>query len=99
MGLFGWDLPPGCTASMLPGNQPVGPCEVCGLDPESVGDVGCICPECLVCGGVGSPECYENHGLTRSPEQIENRARVDAEVKAEVEAENAYWAQYKENEE
>lgn len=96
MGIFGWDLPPGVTSSMLPGNEPVGPCDVCGFDPEGWGEPsGCICPECPECGDVGSLECYEKHGLERNAAQIENRTRVDEEIKAAVEAENAYWEQYK----
>ncbi len=31
------------------------PCDVCGLDP-----CYCCCPDCPVCEGVATPECYKN---------------------------------------
>jgi hypothetical protein len=74
---------------MLPGNEPTGPCEVCGGDPEALIDApnGCMCPECTECGAYGDPECYEKHGLERTAGQIANRAEVDRQIAAEQEAE------------
>ena len=66
MGIFGWDYPPGCSGT--PFDDPRF-CDVCGKDAESSRD-GCICHECPECGEVGRPECYEEHGMTRTPEQI-----------------------------
>ncbi len=42
------------------------PCAVCGLDPYGDFPEGksCNCSECLVCGGVGDPRCFAEHGLT-----------------------------------
>jgi hypothetical protein len=70
MGLFGWDLPPG--ASMNDIDPLEGPCEVCGTDPAN-----CNCPECPTCGEWGNPDCYVNHGLTRTQAQIDSRAAYD----------------------
>lgn len=70
-GIFGWSLPPG--VSMRDIDPDPGPCQVCGRDPS--GD--CLCPECPTCGVFGDPECYEKHGLVRTPEQIESRKLYD----------------------
>jgi hypothetical protein len=68
MGIFGWSYPPGCSGT--PFDEASGPCDVCGLDPESPPDRGgCICPECPVCGSTGDPSCYPAHGLRRTAEQ------------------------------
>lgn len=104
MSLFGWSLPPGC--GRLPGEEPVGPCSVCGGDPESDTDKGgCICPECPECGSFGDPTCYadstpeqlrgyqpkEHHGLRRTPEQIELRRLTDEQIAKDQVAEAAAW--------
>jgi hypothetical protein len=76
---FGWDLPPGVTSRMI--DEAAGiydQCEVCGLE---VGD--CICPECPECGEVGNPDCYENHGLVRTPEQQQSHAATREHEKNE----------------
>ena len=83
MGIFGWSLPPGC--SMRDIDPPEGPCAVCG---KSVDD--CICPECPECGGVGDATCYEQHGLTRTPEQIASRSAAEAAWKADAEVEASF---------
>ena len=75
MGMFGWNLPAGCTT--LPGEEPDPPCEVCGKDIDY-----CICPECPECGERGNPVCYEHHGMTRSEEQIESMQEAEAAWKA-----------------
>ena len=68
MGIFGWDLPPGC--SMRDIDRAVGAgeiCEVCGNKVEK-----CICPECPECSDVGNPDCYDvqsGHGLEKSKDQ------------------------------
>lgn len=56
--MSGFNLPPGCSVSDLPGNGPDQPCEVCGGWPEG-GEPACICPECPYCGDYGNPACYE----------------------------------------
>lgn len=73
MGIFGWDLPPGCSYNDLPGNQPDPPCDICGNDFDS-----CICPTCPVCEGIGDLYCYEAHGLVRTEEQILSLAYAEA---------------------
>lgn len=40
------------------------PCDVCGKPTDS-----CICPQCPTCGEYGSLNCYNSHGLIRTPEQ------------------------------
>jgi len=84
MGIFGWSYPPGCHS--VPGDEDDGPCLVCGQSEED-----CICPECPECGSVGSPECYEKHGMVRTEEQVrllnEAEARWAADAKAEAEGE------------
>lgn len=68
------------------------PCEVCGEFEDN-----CICPECPVCGNVGYPGCYRDHGkrnLKRSEIQkfyLECNQREWAE---EARLENFYWDQY-----
>jgi hypothetical protein len=64
MGIFGWDLPPGVTTSMLPGNQ-IAYCDVCGKI-----DDACVCPECSTCSSIGDPVCYKEHGLKLNREQV-----------------------------
>lgn len=60
-------------------------CAVCGLDVDN-----CICPECPVCGVIGCPMCYEDHGMFRSNAQIESLEKVNAYLKAEAKAEIDY---------
>lgn len=67
--LFGWSLPPG--VSHLPGDEDV-ICDVC----KQV-DTVCSCPECSVCGDVGNPVCYHEHGLKMTKEQWLGRARAE----------------------
>jgi hypothetical protein len=74
MGIFGWDLPPGCSHRDIEeacggGN----PCEVCGEFEDD-----CICPECPECNSVGDPLCYKQHGLKRSENQIISLAWSEA---------------------
>jgi hypothetical protein len=76
MSLFGWSLPPGCHT--LPGEEEY-PCEVCNGFPES----DCICPECPECGGYGDPDCYKNHGLVKTPEQIQQFTEREKEWEEE----------------
>jgi len=53
------------------------PCSCCG---KAIDD--CICPECPVCEEYGNPECYKEHGLKYSAEQVEGmKALEDAEWK------------------
>ena len=54
-----------------------GPCQCCG---KLIDD--CICPECPVCSEYGDPNCYKEHGLKYSAEQVEGIVAVnDAEWK------------------
>jgi hypothetical protein len=81
MGKFGWSLPPGVTNRMIEeacGSD--GQCEICGKHVDS-----CICPECPVCKTAGDPNCYVNHTMVRSQEQIDSKAAVDKAI-AEEEA-------------
>lgn len=71
MGKFGWSYPPGCSG---PPNDDVGPCLCCG---RYVDD--CICDECSECGNVGDPECYKEHGMLYSPDQIKGQAKMEEE--------------------
>lgn len=89
MGIFGWDLPPGCTTRHIEeayGTE--GPCDVCGRDIDH-----CICPECPVCQGIGDPACYEHHGVVRSAFQIASRAEAEAAWAADNAAENRAYEQ------
>lgn len=72
--IFGWSYPPGCSG---PPHDDEDPCEICGEIPDN-----CICPECSVCGEQGDPICYDEHHMVRTPEQIANRARREAELEA-----------------
>lgn len=83
MGIFGWNLPPGC--GKLPGEEDT-PCEVCGQF-----DNDCICEECLECGCVGDSRCYEKHGMVRSQEQIDLLKK--AELSWQTNNENEYFRQ------
>lgn len=53
--MTGWNLPPGCEVSDLPGNQP-DQCDACGLEtwPDDLKE----CPKCeqLFC-----EDCYDEH--------------------------------------
>jgi hypothetical protein len=64
-GLFGWNLPPGCSLRDVESLSCDSPCDVCGLMSDD-----CICPECPVCQSIGDPKCYDAHGLQRSMAQI-----------------------------
>ena len=89
-GVFGWDLPPGCSEADIERAAGFGTsCEVCG---EGVDN--CICPECPVCEEHGNPECYEKHGLVRSHEQTESmRCYEETEEKA-AKQEQEYYENY-----
>lgn len=82
MSVFGWSYPPGCNGTLYDEDYP---CEVCGLFPDD-----CICLECPQCDVVGDPECYEQHGMVRSAEQIQSLAREQAKW----EADNAAGTEY-----
>lgn len=81
MGMFGWSYPPGCSA--VPGDEPEGPCLVCGGDVNCTPKEGakqgiraCICPACPVCGEIGNPDCYKStleggHGIAQTQEQLQ----------------------------
>ena len=59
MGIFGWDYPAGCSST--PFDEPDPPCAICGEDIEV-----CSCPECPICGDIGNPRCYLDHGMRRT---------------------------------
>lgn len=80
MGVFGWSYPPGCSGPDTGDTI----CAVCGRDQELD---QCICPECTECGTKGDPDCYAHHGMIRNQEQIESRAKVEAQWAADAESE------------
>lgn len=57
-----WNLPEG--ASLDP-RAPWNQVEICLLCCKHFDD--CDCPECPVCGEVGDPDCYVDHGLKLKP--------------------------------
>ncbi|HEY1249100.1 MAG TPA: hypothetical protein VGE97_08945 [Nitrososphaera sp.] len=69
--MTGWNMPPGCNVSDIPGYDDDGPCAVCCKDVTD-----CICPECQTCGEQGNPKCYSTHGLKLSREQAISRQEV-----------------------
>lgn len=92
--VFGSSLPPGVTQRMI--DDAAGfeaPCPVCGL----WADRNCICTECSVCGEIGNPLCYEQHGMVRTAEQIANKAEMDDEAAKQAaqerEMDNLYAAE------
>lgn len=52
------------------GNPEDSYCEMCGNECGS-----CICEECPVCTACGDPDCYKNHGMIETEEQIQSRIR------------------------
>lgn len=89
MGIFGWDLPPGC--HKLPYDDDY-LCEVCGLDVNK-----CICPECTICGEVGNKDCYDKHGLVRTSEQIESLKKLNDYLDAQDKWDEDLYISYKED--
>lgn len=79
MGIFGWDLPPGCTMRDI--ENAFGaeePCATCGEFVDA-----CICPACPVCGEVGDLGCYAVHGLQFTEAQLAGiRRREEENAKA-----------------
>src|SRR5688572_2614998 len=92
----GFNLPPGCSVSDIPGNQPVGPCECCGREIEGCGVGGCICPECPECGWVGDPACYPKHGLRYTVQQVVGRDNTAELIRLSIIAEQKFWQNYEE---
>lgn len=80
--MAGFNLPPGVTPGMIPGEQP-SICDVC------LGDVDageCVCPECPTCTSQGDSECYRNHGLRLTRDQLRRRQQMRLNrVKADLE--------------
>lgn len=74
--IFGWSYPPGCSG---PPDDPEF-CEVCGNDVDS-----CVCPECKVCGEVGRPSCYKDHGMVMDVQQLTAKVAADKRQKEEEE--------------
>lgn len=61
MGVFGWDLPPGCSIRDIDEHAGAyAECELCKHTADN-----CTCPECPECGECGNPACYLEHGLKR----------------------------------
>ncbi len=67
------NLPPGCSNADIERYFACGPCDICGGNPES----DCICPECPVCSAAGDRICYISHGMIRTKEQAEKRAKYE----------------------
>ena len=86
--MTGWNLPPGCSVSDLPGYEEH-PCGVCG---QWVDD--CICPECPTCHSQGDPACYTKHGMVRNMDQQVSLATKEKEWQKQAEAEAAYAEEY-----
>ena len=65
-----------CPSHSTPYDEPGPPCGVCGNDFDH-----CICPDCLMCGIAGDPECYgiTGHGLFLTIEQAESLAAKEDE--------------------
>lgn len=40
------------------------PCELCNEHIDA-----CKCPECSVCGYIGDPKCYQQHGMKQTARQ------------------------------
>lgn len=75
MGIFGYSYPPGAAGDpFAPYNMDEPPCDVCGCFVDVAIDP-CTCPPCDVCGTCGDPACYDNHGMTRTPAQVESLRR------------------------
>jgi hypothetical protein len=53
-------------------DPPDGYCAMCYCEAGS-----CICEECPVCGSAGDPDCYKNHGMVETEEQIWSRVLHD----------------------
>jgi len=68
--MTGWNMPPGCNVSDIPG-QDEGPCAIC-CQPV----IECVCPECPKCEAQGDPICYRKHGLKLNKRQMICRQRV-----------------------
>lgn len=60
-GIFGWDLPPGCSHRDIETAFEDRPCEVCCKSTDN-----CVCPECPKCKTQGDPNCYKKHGLKKT---------------------------------
>lgn len=90
MGKFGWSLPPGVTTRMIDEAYGVeGPCECCG---KMVDD--CICEECSICNSYGDPDCYKNHGMKFTPEQLAGQAELEEYYREERKREDAMYQEY-----
>lgn len=95
MGIFGWSYPPGCNS--VPGDEPEGPCEVCGQDIDN-----CICPVCPMCGVYGDPHCYQEVDLgicgglfgKLTVAQMKGREEMLRRQAEEIEAENRIMAEW-----
>jgi len=92
--MAGFNLPPGVTTSMIPGNEPGGEgCPVCFYE---VG--ACICPVCPKCGAQGDIGCYERTeqggcGLKLTGPQIIQRQEAKVEkARDELHAEEGFLA-------
>ena len=66
---FGWSLPPG--VSTLPGEEPAGPCLICG---GNVDADECTCEECPQCGACGCVEHVAEQELTHRIMVAESQA-------------------------
>ena len=69
--MTGFNMPPGCNVSDIPGCGDEGPCAIC-CQPV----IECICPECPVCKGHGDPNCYRKHGMRLDRLQMIGRQKA-----------------------
>jgi hypothetical protein len=70
-----------------------GPCECCG---KFVDD--CICEACPRCDTYGDPNCYKEHGMEYTAEQLAGQEELEEHYRAEREREDAMYREYLEEE-
>jgi hypothetical protein len=87
MSIFGWSYPPGAADDpSAPYNQDDDRCWICGGDVDS-----CVCDECPVCGTIGDPDCYTEHGMKHNATQLAVIERHKLEERERIERENALY--------
>ena len=69
--MTGFNMPPGCNVSNIPGCGDEGPCAVCC---QAV--IACVCKECPECGAQGDPNCYRKHGMKLDKLQMIGRQKT-----------------------
>lgn len=81
-GIFGWDLPPGCTMRMIDEQAGVyARCEICY---KYLDDCNCECP---TCGNFGDIICCYTHGMVVPQHVTANAYRLYREEQEQWEKE------------